>query len=135
MLHDFNEEFGEPTPGPTVLEPRVRAFIESSTKTYIVGGDGPDGFAQVAFIPSVWADEPVAHLDELYVKPPRRGQGIGRALMEVVLALARARGAPGIEVVTGEDDVAARGLYESLGFRNEIEGPERARSLFYELEL
>lgn len=112
----------------------MRRFIERDAKTYLLGGEGPDGFAQVAFIPSVWADEPVAHLDELYVRPARRGQGIGRALMEAVLALARARGAPGIEVVTGENDTAARVLYESVGFRNDIEGPERARALFYELE-
>jgi hypothetical protein len=42
---------------------------------------------------------------------------------------------PGVEVVTGEDDTAARGLYESFGFRNEIEGEHNSRSLFYELEL
>jgi len=107
MLHDFNSEFGEPTPGAAVLEPRVVAFVASQTKTYLLGGEGPDGFAQVAFIPSIWADEPVGHLDELYVRPSRRGQGIGRGLMNAVLALARERGTPGMEVVTGEDDVAA----------------------------
>lgn len=132
MLHDFNREFEEPTPAPAVLEPRVRAFIADQTKTYLLGGPGPDGFAQVAFIPTIWAEGPVAHLDELYVKPERRGQGIGRALMEALLELARQRDAAGLEVVTGEDDLAARRLYESFGFANQIEGPDKARSLFYE---
>jgi GNAT superfamily N-acetyltransferase len=133
MLHDFNTEFSEPTPGPEVLKRRVFAFIESGAMTYLLGGAGPDGFAQVSFRPSVWADEPVAYLEELYVVPDRRGRGTGRAIMEAVLALARERDAAGIEVVTGEDDTAARSLYESLGFANEIEGENNARSLFYEL--
>jgi len=51
-----------------------------------------------------------------------------------VLALAQERRAAGMEVVTGEDDLAARALYESVGFRNEIEGERNSRSLFYELD-
>lgn len=133
FLHDFNTEYSEPTPGPEVLARRVAAFIESGEMTYLLGGEGPHGFAQVSFRPSVWADEPVGCLEELYVVPGRRGQGIGRALMEAVLALARERGSAGIEVVTGEDDTMARGLYESFGFANEIEGEHNSRSLFYEL--
>ena len=37
------------------------------------------------------------------------------------------------KVVTGEDDTAARALYSTFGFENEIEGTDRTRSLFYEL--
>ncbi|MGK2954821.1 MAG: hypothetical protein ACSLFI_03995 [Solirubrobacterales bacterium] len=42
-------------------------------------------------------------------------------------------GAAGIELVTGEDDTGARALYEKFGFRNETEGTQNARSLFYEI--
>lgn len=134
MLHDFNEEFGEPSPGPGVLEPRVRRFIEEDVKSFFLVGKEPDGFAQLDYVPSVWSEAPVGHLDELYVKPDRRGRGSGRELMDAVLADARERGAPGLEVVTGEDDTAARALYESVGFKNEIEGVNDTRSLFYELD-
>ncbi len=134
MLDAFNREFGEPSPGREVLTRRVLAFIENGTMTYLLAGDGPDGLAQVSFRPSVWDDEPVGYLEELYVVPERRGHGVGRALMNAVIALARERDAPGMEVVTGEDDTAARALYESVGFSNETEGPSNARSLFYELE-
>lgn len=133
MLHDFNTEFSEPTPGIEILSRRVLAFIESGAMTYLLGGAGPDGFAQISFRPSVWADEPVGYLEELYVVPDRRGEGVGRAIMGAVLELARERGAAGMEVVTGENDTAARALYESVGFANEIEGQEKARALFYEL--
>ena len=138
MLHDFNVEFGDPTPGPDVLARRVAAYVEDGRKVFLLGGheEGSElGFAQVSFNPSIWSDEPVGLLEELYVVPDRRGEGVGRELMEAVLALARARNAAGMEVITGESDTAARGLYESVGFRNDIEGEERSRSLFYELDL
>src|SRR5437764_7372015 len=108
MLHDFNTEFSEPTPGRDVLCRRVLALIESDAVSFLLGGAGPDGFAQVSFRPSVWADEPVGYLEELYVVPERRGEGIGRTIINAVLELARRRGAAGMEVVTGEDDAAAR---------------------------
>jgi GNAT superfamily N-acetyltransferase len=134
MLHDFNEEFGDPSPGPEILEPRVRRFIDEGVKVFLLAGSGPDAFAQLDFIASIWADGSVGHLDELYVVPGRRGNGLGTELMEATLALARERGAAGMEVVTGEDDTVARHLYERFGFSNEIEGEDNARSLFYELD-
>jgi GNAT superfamily N-acetyltransferase len=135
LLHRFNLEYEEPSPGADVLEPRVRTFIEHGPKVFLLAGDCPDGLAQLDWHLSVWADGPICVLEELYVVPDLRGQGIGRALMEATLELARSRSAAGAEVITGENDKAARRLYESFGFSNEIEGPERARSLFYELDL
>jgi hypothetical protein len=55
--------------------------------------------------------------------------------MDAVLDLACEQRAEMVEVITGEDDTAARGLYESSGFRNRIEGEQNTRSLYYELEL
>ena len=141
MLHDFNLEFGDPSPGESFLESRVTDLITDGSKHFLIAaaaGDGaalPDGLAQVDFRPTVWSQGPVALLEELYVRPDSRGNGLGRALMGAVLDLARARGAAMVEVVTGEDDTAARGLYESSGFRNRIEGEDRTSALYYELEL
>jgi ribosomal protein S18 acetylase RimI-like enzyme len=69
------------------------------------------------------------------VVPARRGQGIGRALLEAAIELARAHGAVGIDLNTGETDTAARGLYESIGFTNREGGPEGPAMLFYEREI
>lgn len=135
MLDDFNREFGEPSPGIAVLEERVRTFIEGGVKDFLLVGGGPDGFVQVSFNPSVWTPGPIGLIEELYVRPGLRGRGRGRGLMNAVFELAAQRGASGIEVVTGEDDTDARRLYEQFGFRNEIEGEENSRSLFYEREL
>lgn len=135
MLHDFNTEFGDPSPGPAVLETRVREFLTQGVKTYLVAGKGPGGFAQVSLNASIWTEGPIVLIEELYVRPELRRRGLGRELMDSILELAREEGAGGLEVITGEDDTGARALYESFGFRNEIEGEQSSRSLFYEREL
>jgi predicted N-acetyltransferase YhbS len=63
------------------------------------------------------------YLAELYVVPGRRGQGLGRALMEAAIELARREGATHMDLGASEDDVAARALYERLGFSNREAGP------------
>jgi GNAT superfamily N-acetyltransferase len=61
---------------------------------------------------------------ELYVVPARRGQGLGRALMEAALREAKRRGADTMDIGIDEPDVAARRLYESLGFTNRVGGDD-----------
>lgn len=67
--------------------------------------------------------------------PALRGGGIGRALMEAAIELARARGADGLDLNTGETDTVARRLYESMGFGNREGSPDGPRMLFYEREI
>jgi GNAT superfamily N-acetyltransferase len=135
MLHDFNEEYEDVTPGPDVIAKRLRPLMESGETAVLLVGDGPDGLAVLRFRASIWIEALECYLAELYVRPPLRGQGRGRALMEAVLDLARERGAGYIELNTGEDDSAARALYERLGFSNREGKPEGASQLYYELEL
>ena len=55
--------------------------------------------------------------------------------MNRVLGHARKRGATHIDLNTGENDRAARALYESLGFTNSEGKPEGPVNYYYELEL
>jgi ribosomal protein S18 acetylase RimI-like enzyme len=55
--------------------------------------------------------------------------------MEAAMDAARAAGATHMDLGTGEDDVAARGLYESLGFSNREGRPDGPLNYFYEREL
>lgn len=135
LLHDFNEEFGEPTPGPGQLAERVRHLLGEDELTVLLAGEGPDGLALLRFRPAIWTEALECYLAELYVVPDRRGRGLGRALLQAVLEAARRRGADRIEVGTGESDVAARALYESFGFSNREGGPEGPVMHFYEREL
>jgi ribosomal protein S18 acetylase RimI-like enzyme len=53
----------------------------------------------------------------MYVVPEASGQGVGRALLEALLArAARIDGVRQLELIVTSTNVAARGLYESLGF-------------------
>jgi GNAT superfamily N-acetyltransferase len=67
-------------------------------------------------------------MNDLYVDPPARGQGIGRALIEASAAAARARGAHHLQWVTSPDNETAQCLYDSTG-------AEREPSVEYELGL
>ncbi len=135
LLHEFNSEFDEPTPGPGPLASRVRELLPAGEITVLLGGTGPDGIAVLRFRADIWTQGLECYLAELYVVPDRRGQGLGRALMEAALELARAQGAVYMDLGTSEDDRAARGLYESLGFSNRGGKPDGPVSYFYEREL
>lgn len=135
LLHDFNTEFGEETPGVAVLAERVADFIEKGEAVFLLAGDGPDGIAQMRYFRSLWSGGLDAYLEELYVIPDLRGGGIGRALLESAMEAARAAGATRMDLNTGETDTAARALYEGAGFTNR-EGREDGPSmLYYEREL
>jgi ribosomal protein S18 acetylase RimI-like enzyme len=135
LLHNFNTEFDDFTPGPEKLAVHVRRLIDEDEVTVFLAGDGPDGLVVLRFRPGLWTEGLECYLAELYVVPDRRGQGLGRALMEAALEEARGRGADYIDLGTSEDDVAARGLYESLGFINREGGPDGPIMYVYEREL
>ena len=135
LLHDFNLEFEEPSPGVEALTANVRRLLEPGEMTVLLAGEGPDGLSLFRFRPALWSEGLETYLQELYVVPALRGQGIGRALLERTIELARERGADGIDLGTGETDTAARGLYESMGFTNREGGPDGPSMLFYEREI
>jgi ribosomal protein S18 acetylase RimI-like enzyme len=136
LLHAFNEEFDDPSPGADFVASRARVLIASDAAAFLLVGEPPVGIAMLRFRDSVWSEKPDAHLEELYVAPARRGQGLGRALLERVLDVARERGAGRIDLGTAVDDRAARALYESVGFTNfEQSDDQGTRMLFYERDL
>jgi GNAT superfamily N-acetyltransferase len=67
-------------------------------------------------------------MNDLYVVPEARGQGVGRALIEASTAIARERGAHHLQWVTAPDNETAQRLYDSTG-------ASREASIEYELPL
>jgi ribosomal protein S18 acetylase RimI-like enzyme len=135
LLDDFNREYDEPSPGSDALAERIRELLGGGQFVVLLVGDGPDGLAVLRFRPAIWTRALECYLAELYVVPALRGRGLGRALMEAALEVARREGADRIELGTSDDDVAARGLYESLGFTNRERPPDGPVMYFYEREL
>ena len=67
-------------------------------------------------------------MNDLYVVPDARGQGVGRALIEASAAVARKRGAARLTWMTAQDNERAQHLYDTTGAVAEP-------SIEYELEL
>jgi ribosomal protein S18 acetylase RimI-like enzyme len=135
LLHDFNSEYEDFTPGPEKIAARVRSLMAAGDTVVLLAGEEPDGLAVMRFRPSLWVEALECYLAELYVVPGKRGQGIGRALMDEVFEVARKQGAGHIELNTSDDDVAARALYEKLGFTNREGKPDGPLMYYYEREL
>jgi ribosomal protein S18 acetylase RimI-like enzyme len=135
LLHDFNTEFGDAAPPVDELASRVAQLLEGGDTVVLLVGDEPAGVAVLRFRPALWSSGLECYLAELYVAPARRGRGLGRAVMDAVLREARAEGADTIEIGVDEPDLAARRLYESLGFTNRTGGPDGPLMYVYELDL
>ena len=96
-----------------------------------LGGSGEQGQGFTQLYPSfaslrlqrLWI------LYDLYVSPPARRQGVGRALMEHAAQFAAATGAARIELSTAMDNRPAQALSESLGYEKDD------AFYFYELTL
>ena len=98
LLHDFQVEYDEPSPGIEMLEERYGELIRSKEMIVLLVGDGPDGFAQLRFRPWVYSAGLHSYLEELYVVPDLRGNGLGRALLEAAMDTARGEGAEQMEL-------------------------------------
>ncbi|CAA9339764.1 MAG: hypothetical protein AVDCRST_MAG29-1566 [uncultured Nocardioidaceae bacterium] len=138
LLHDFNLEYEESTPGPDVLATRLSELVADGHITVLLARtheDGaPVGVAVMRVQPSIssWAQE--VYLAELYVQPSRRGQGYGRELLTEAMRVVRQHGADYAFLITSEDDRLAKRLYEAAGFRR-TEGKGGPLMVAYEREL
>jgi GNAT superfamily N-acetyltransferase len=85
----------------------------------------------VADMSYVWSLEHGGHsawLDELFVVPDRRGHGIGTALLQHALALAREAGCIGFDLEVARGHERADHLYARTGF-HQLERQRWARKL------
>ena len=134
LFHDFNLEFDEPTADVETQTGYLRPLFESGASVAVLLANGDEGFSMLRLRPSPYTGKPEAYLQELYVIPPRRGNGIGRSLLDATMDAAREAGATGIDLNTGSTDTAARMLYISAGFTN-LENAGGTQMLYYEREL
>jgi ribosomal protein S18 acetylase RimI-like enzyme len=131
LLDAFNREFATPTPGPDVLTSRLRTLLAGEAVVAFVSGDPAVAVALMTLRPNVWYDGSVALLDELYVAPALRRRGIGSALLALVEATARQRGAELLEVNVDGEDTDARRFYERHGYTNTEPGQHEPMLYYY----
>ena len=104
LLFDFNTEFETETPSAAEFTARfARLLGDDDVVVLLAGGADPVGFAYLTLRPSPYFDGPLAQLEELYVVPRLRDQGIGTALLQAALDLCRGRSAGELHINVDED--------------------------------
>ncbi len=136
LLRDFNAEFETPGPSAEEFSVRLAGLLGRHDLIALLTGarDAPDGLALLTLRLTHYFDGPLAQLEELYVRPTRRDQGIGTALLCEAIHLVRQNGAEEMHINVDEVDVDARRFYERHGFIN-IEPGHDYRMLCYLQEL
>jgi GNAT superfamily N-acetyltransferase len=75
------------------------------------------GVAVISFLWTLEHGGAAAWLDEVYVEPARRRDGIGRKLVEAAMQVARDSGCIALDLEVDAGHEAAERLYERMGFR------------------
>ncbi|MGC8643968.1 MAG: GNAT family N-acetyltransferase [Isosphaeraceae bacterium] len=114
-VYEKLERFAKATPedfrrhlfGPRPVAEAIIAEVEGE----------PVGFALWFTTFSTFRGRPGLYLEDVYVRPERRGKGIGKALLANVARLARERGYARLEWSVLNWNAPAIGFYRSLGAR------------------
>lgn len=79
------------------------------------------GLTHYLFRPDTWEVEDFCYLEDLYVEPSVRGNGVGRALIKAVEQIAINKGSKRIYWVTAPDNLVARKLYDKLAVVDRVQ--------------
>jgi len=102
---------------------RQRLHRNESIIYVVLIGDNPVGFTQL--YPTYSSLRLVKNwiLNDLYVDPNHRKQGIASKLINTVIEFAKGDGSKFVQLETAHDNFNAQRLYESLGFvKQEVDG-------------
>lgn len=138
LLFDFNTEFHSPTPSAADFGDRFTLLLARPDVLVVLAEDpgtgAATGFGFLTLRPTPYGDGPLAQLEELYVVPALRDQGIGTALLTRAVAEVEERDGIEVHINVDEVDVDTRRFYERHGFTN-IQPGEDYRMLCYLREL
>ena len=107
--------YDHPLPEEVTAFTWARLMSPESALNMRLAVDGTDilGFAIHQHHASTWVAGEDCYLEDLFVDEAQRGGGIGRALIDDLRALARAKGWKRLYWHTGRDNARARALYDS----------------------
>ncbi len=77
--------------------------------------DEPAGYAVLTIRHSMEYGGPDAFIDDLYVRPAHRRQGLGREALGSLFSECDRRGVLAVHVEAGRNNIAAQALYRSFG--------------------
>ena len=109
---------GRYAPDPDTLGELVHALLISQFSDFLLAEvDGQAlGVLQINYRLSTWEVAPYAVIEDFYLAPQLRGQGVGPRMLDYACGRAEARGSAFVEATMRPEDRAARRLYEQFGF-------------------
>ena len=111
LLPQLNPQLPVPT-----ME-RLRAIIADPAVTLLLARDGEEIVGTTTVIVYTTPFWIKARLDEVVVDEPARGKGVGAALVQASLDLAREKGVEVVELQSGVNRAEANRLYPRMGFK------------------
>ena len=135
LLHDFNREFGAPTPGRDAIARRLAELLGDEATFALVatlpGSGDVVGIALVTLRPNIWYQGWVGMLDELYVVPEQRDHGIGTSLLHAAEAELVSRGGEVLEIGVDGEDAAAQRFYERHGYADHDAWSDQPSKMYF----
>ena len=120
LIVQFRNHLGVDWPSDNAFLAGVERLIEQPDTAFLLASPDDDappaGVAQVRFRYGLWWAAEDCLLEDLFVGEEARSKGVGRALVEGVIELARERGCRRIELDVNEANAPALAIYASLGF-------------------
>ena len=120
LIVAFRNHLGLDWPSDNAFLAGVERLIEQRDTAFLLAAPdedaAPAGVAQVRFRYGLWWAAEDCLLEDLFVHEAARNSGVGRALVEAVVELARERGCRRVELDVNEANAPALAVYESLGF-------------------
>lgn len=112
------QELSDGKPVPASFVEQVEKAVQRGDLELLVARTGtkPVGVAVLAFRLGISAGVPFASIEDLYVEPDARRQGVGRKLLEAVGERCKKRGVSYVEVQADDEAVP---FYEALNYEPE----------------
>ncbi len=116
-LFDAYTRFYEREPNKAITDHTWTRIMDATTSVHAIVADGKDqgdviGIANYVIHESTSALTPLCYLQDLFVEPGERGAGVGRLLIDWLVAEMAAAGWSRLYWHTRENNYRARGLYD-----------------------
>jgi ribosomal protein S18 acetylase RimI-like enzyme len=126
LFDAYRQFYGQPADGALARRFLTDRLTHEESVVFLAetaGTAAPEacGFTQLYPLFSSVACRPIWILYDLFVARAFRRGGVGRRLMEAAHEFARVQGAATVELDTAHTNVTAQALYESLGYRQDLE--------------
>ena len=135
LMVAFRDHLGQSQPSAATFRHGVDLLGEDPATEFFVARAASGralGYSQVRYRYSAWIPGLRAEIEDLFVLPEARRQGVGLALLETVIERARQRSCFVLGLNTNERNQEALSLYRRLGFAAERARWKGSRQLWLE---